>query len=123
MSVYSEESSLDLDHAEEMELLLDNYYMQVGSTSLIMNVDSAPFTSLYILNKTLLSQQIGKTSFFFDITTPQTEELGNKAGELKRLIDDSESVISINLDRWVRTQSVFIHIFLFRNSNVLQDVL
>lgn len=50
-----EESSLDLDHAEEMELLLDNYYMQ-------------------------------------------TEELGNKAGELKRLIDDSESVISINLD-------------------------
>ncbi|KAG7476259.1 hypothetical protein JOB18_049911 [Solea senegalensis] len=50
-----EESSLDIDHAEEMELLLENYYMQ-------------------------------------------TEELGNKARELKGLIDDSESVIFINLD-------------------------
>ncbi|XP_057691536.1 magnesium transporter MRS2 homolog, mitochondrial [Corythoichthys intestinalis] len=50
-----EESSLGIDHAEEMELLLDNYYMQA-------------------------------------------EELGNKARELKGLIDDSESVIFINLD-------------------------
>lgn len=31
--------------------------------------------------------------------TLQTEELGNKARELKGLIDDSESVIFINLDR------------------------
>ncbi|XP_061807565.1 magnesium transporter MRS2 homolog, mitochondrial isoform X2 [Nerophis lumbriciformis] len=51
----SEESSLGIDHAEEMELLLDNYYMQA-------------------------------------------EELGNKARELKGLIDDSESVIFIILD-------------------------
>ncbi|XP_060937165.1 magnesium transporter MRS2 homolog, mitochondrial [Limanda limanda] len=50
-----EESSLGLDHAEEMELLLENYFMQA-------------------------------------------EELGNKARELKGLIDDSESVIFINLD-------------------------
>uniref|UniRef100_A0A8C2Z223 Magnesium transporter n=1 Tax=Cyclopterus lumpus TaxID=8103 RepID=A0A8C2Z223_CYCLU len=50
-----EESSLGIDHAEEMELLLDNYYMQA-------------------------------------------EELGNKTRELKGLIDDSESVIFINLD-------------------------
>lgn len=50
-----EESSLGIDHAEEMELLLENYYMQA-------------------------------------------EELGNKAHELKGLIDDSESVIFINLD-------------------------
>ncbi|KAF3691724.1 Magnesium transporter MRS2 -like protein, mitochondrial MRS2-like protein Precursor [Channa argus] len=50
-----EETSLRIDHAEEMELLLENYYMQA-------------------------------------------EELGNKAGELKRLIDDSESVVFINLD-------------------------
>lgn len=50
-----EESSLDIDHCEEMELLLENYYMQA-------------------------------------------EELGNKARELKGLIDDSESVIFINLD-------------------------
>lgn len=50
-----EESSLGIDHAEEMELLLENYYMQA-------------------------------------------EELGNKARELKGLIDDSESVIFINLD-------------------------
>ncbi|XP_029360266.1 magnesium transporter MRS2 homolog, mitochondrial [Echeneis naucrates] len=50
-----EESSLGIDHAEEMELLLENYYLQ-------------------------------------------TEELGNKARELKGLIDDSESVIFINLD-------------------------
>lgn len=28
-SVCSEESSLGIDHAEEMELLLDNYYLQV----------------------------------------------------------------------------------------------
>ncbi|KAA0702981.1 Magnesium transporter MRS2 -like protein, mitochondrial MRS2-like protein [Triplophysa tibetana] len=51
----SEESSLGIDHAEEMELLLENYYMQA-------------------------------------------EELCNKARELKDLIDDSESVIFINLD-------------------------
>ncbi|XP_044063874.1 magnesium transporter MRS2 homolog, mitochondrial [Siniperca chuatsi] len=50
-----EESSLGIDHAEEMELLLENYYMQA-------------------------------------------EELGNKTRELKVLIDDSESVIFINLD-------------------------
>ncbi|KAK2844337.1 hypothetical protein Q5P01_010996 [Channa striata] len=50
-----EETTLCIDHAEEMELLLENYYMQA-------------------------------------------EELGNKAGELKRLIDDSESIIFINLD-------------------------
>ncbi|XP_051263846.1 magnesium transporter MRS2 homolog, mitochondrial [Dicentrarchus labrax] len=50
-----EESSLGIDHAEEMELVLENYYMQA-------------------------------------------EELGNKARELKGLIDDSESVIFINLD-------------------------
>lgn len=53
----SEESSLGLDHAHEMELLLENYFMQA-------------------------------------------EELGNKARELKGLIDDSESVIFINLDRY-----------------------
>lgn len=50
-----EESSLGIDHAEEMELVLENYYMQA-------------------------------------------EELGNNARELKELIDDSESVIFINLD-------------------------
>ncbi|XP_076016828.1 magnesium transporter MRS2 homolog, mitochondrial [Genypterus blacodes] len=50
-----EESSLGIDHAEEMELLLENYFMQA-------------------------------------------EELGNKARELKGLIDDSESIIFINLD-------------------------
>ncbi|XP_073703682.1 magnesium transporter MRS2 homolog, mitochondrial [Garra rufa] len=50
-----EESSLGIDHAEEMELLLENYFMQA-------------------------------------------EELVNKARELKDLIDDSESVIFINLD-------------------------
>ncbi|KAK5606771.1 magnesium ion transporter [Crenichthys baileyi] len=50
-----EESSFGIDHCEEMELLLENYYMQA-------------------------------------------EELGNKARELKGLIDDSESVIFINLD-------------------------
>lgn len=31
---------------------------------------------------------------------PQAEELGNQARELKGLIDDSESVIFINLDRY-----------------------
>ncbi|KAM6967541.1 magnesium transporter MRS2 homolog, mitochondrial [Aplochiton taeniatus] len=50
-----EESSLGIDHAEEMELLLENYFMQA-------------------------------------------EDLGNKTRELKGLIDDSESVIFINLD-------------------------
>lgn len=33
----------------------------------------------------------------------QAEELGNKARELKGLIDDSESVIFINLDRYTLT--------------------
>lgn len=32
----------------------------------------------------------------------QAEELGNKARELKDLIDDSESVIFINLDRYTK---------------------
>ncbi|MBN3299890.1 MRS2 protein, partial [Amia calva] len=50
-----EESSLGIDHAEEMELLLENYYRQA-------------------------------------------EDLANLARELKVLIDDSESVIFINLD-------------------------
>ncbi|XP_029308449.1 magnesium transporter MRS2 homolog, mitochondrial isoform X2 [Cottoperca gobio] len=50
-----EESSLGIDHAEEMELLLENYFMQA-------------------------------------------EELGNKTRELKGLMDDSESVVFINLD-------------------------
>ncbi|XP_042346624.1 magnesium transporter MRS2 homolog, mitochondrial isoform X2 [Plectropomus leopardus] len=50
-----EESSLGIDHAEEMELLLENYFMQA-------------------------------------------EEMGNKTRELKGLIDDSESVVFINLD-------------------------
>lgn len=50
LSLFSEESSLDLDHAEEMELLLDNYYMQVRSTSLVVNVSiqCATFLSLQI---------------------------------------------------------------------------
>ncbi|XP_041104436.1 magnesium transporter MRS2 homolog, mitochondrial-like [Polyodon spathula] len=50
-----EESSLGVDQAEEMELLLENYYRQA-------------------------------------------EDLANTARELKGLIDDSESVIFINLD-------------------------
>ncbi|KAI4871289.1 hypothetical protein NFI96_019811 [Prochilodus magdalenae] len=50
-----EQSSLGIDHAHEMELLLENYFMQA-------------------------------------------DELGNKTRELKGLIDDSESVIFINLD-------------------------
>lgn len=33
----------------------------------------------------------------------QAEELGNKARELRGLIDDSESVIFINLDRYTHT--------------------
>lgn len=36
-SVSSEESSLDIDHAEEMELLLENYYMQVSSCSFLLS--------------------------------------------------------------------------------------
>lgn len=64
----SEESSLGIDHAEEMELLLENYFMQA-------------------------------------------EELGNKARELKDLIDDSESVIFINLDRYQRQQHLFYDAF------------
>ncbi|MGH0137791.1 UNVERIFIED_CONTAM: hypothetical protein FKN15_034888 [Acipenser sinensis] len=54
-----EESSLGIDQAEEMELLLENYYRQA-------------------------------------------EDLANTARELKGLIDDSESVIFINLDRLLK---------------------
>lgn len=61
----SEESSLGIDHAEEMELLLENYFMQA-------------------------------------------EELGNTTRELKGLIDDSESVIFINLDRYWRLNPVCV---------------
>uniref|UniRef100_A0A8D0GRV8 Magnesium transporter n=1 Tax=Sphenodon punctatus TaxID=8508 RepID=A0A8D0GRV8_SPHPU len=50
-----EESISGIDHAEEMELLLENYYRQ-------------------------------------------TEDLANEARELRVLIDDSESIIFINLD-------------------------
>ncbi|XP_039592839.1 magnesium transporter MRS2 homolog, mitochondrial isoform X3 [Polypterus senegalus] len=49
-------SSFGIDHAEEMELLLENYYRQA-------------------------------------------EDLANTARELKLLIDDSESIVFINLDR------------------------
>lgn len=58
MFVYSEESLSGIDHAEEMELLLENYYRQA-------------------------------------------EDLINEARELRVLIDDSESIIFINLDRLV----------------------
>ncbi|XP_074918977.1 magnesium transporter MRS2 homolog, mitochondrial isoform X3 [Chelonoidis abingdonii] len=51
----SEESMSGIDHAEEMELLLENYYRQA-------------------------------------------EDLANEARELRVLIDDSESIIFINLD-------------------------
>ncbi|XP_025072214.1 magnesium transporter MRS2 homolog, mitochondrial isoform X3 [Alligator sinensis] len=51
----SKESTSGIDHAEEMELLLENYYRQ-------------------------------------------TEDLANEARELRVLIDDSESIIFINLD-------------------------
>ncbi|XP_034031094.1 magnesium transporter MRS2 homolog, mitochondrial isoform X2 [Thalassophryne amazonica] len=57
-----EESGLGIDHAEEMELLLENYYMQA-------------------------------------------EELANMTRELKGLIDDAESVIFINLDRYLHTHT------------------
>lgn len=40
MSVSSEESSLGIDHAEEMELLLENYYMQVPTNVLFSNIKS-----------------------------------------------------------------------------------
>lgn len=101
---------MDLDHAEEMELLLDNYYMQVTFTLLNINCLSVPLNSRYVLNKVILK--------IFFTATRQTEELGNKAGELKRLIDDSESVISINLDRWVCSQAILIPIFCFPFINV-----
>ncbi|EMP35189.1 Magnesium transporter MRS2 like protein [Chelonia mydas] len=52
---HSEESMSGIDHAEEMELLLENYYRQA-------------------------------------------EDLANEARELRVLIDDSESIIFINLD-------------------------
>lgn len=32
----SEESSLGIDHTEEMELLLENYYMQVGLAKILI---------------------------------------------------------------------------------------
>eukprot|EP00075_Anas_platyrhynchos_P016674 XP_027305927.1 magnesium transporter MRS2 homolog, mitochondrial [Anas platyrhynchos] len=51
----SEESTSGIDHAEEMELLLENYYRQA-------------------------------------------EDLANEARELRVLIDDSESIVFINLD-------------------------
>lgn len=51
----SEENTLGIDHAEEMELLLENCYRQA-------------------------------------------EDLGNAARELRLLIDDSESIVFINLD-------------------------
>lgn len=54
--VYSEASLSGIDHVEEMELLLENYYRQA-------------------------------------------EDLMNETRELKILIDDSESIIFINLDR------------------------
>lgn len=38
MSVSSEESSLGIDHAEEMELLLENYFMQVPTNILLSNI-------------------------------------------------------------------------------------
>lgn len=53
---HSEERTSGIDHAEEMELLLENYYRQA-------------------------------------------EDLVNEARELRVLIDDSESIIFINLDR------------------------
>lgn len=52
----SEKSSAGIDHAEEMELLLENYYRLA-------------------------------------------EDLSNAARELRVLIDDSQSIIFINLDR------------------------
>ena len=46
----------------------------------------------------------------------QAEELGNTARELKGLIDDSESVIFINLDRYItRIQPNFIHVLLLEH--------
>lgn len=52
----SEKSSTGIEHAEEMELLLENYYRLA-------------------------------------------EDLSNEARELRGLIDDSQSIIFINLDR------------------------
>lgn len=56
IAAHSEESTSGIDHAEEMELLLENYYRQA-------------------------------------------EDLANEARELRVLIDDSESIVFINLDR------------------------
>lgn len=42
----------------------------------------------------------------------QAEELGNRARELKGLIDDSESVIFINLDRY-NTHNINIQLNIF----------
>lgn len=56
---WSEQSSAGIDHAEEMELLLENYHRLA-------------------------------------------EDLSNAARELRALIDDSQSVIFLNLDRWAR---------------------
>lgn len=46
---------------------------------------------------------VGFNFFFFANVHIQAEELGNRARELKGLIDDSESVVFINLDRWAQT--------------------
>lgn len=56
---WSEQSSAGIDHAEEMELLLENCHRLA-------------------------------------------EDLAHAARELRALIDDSQSVIFLNLDRWVR---------------------
>lgn len=56
---WSEQSSAGIDHAEEMELLLENYHRLA-------------------------------------------EDLAHAARELRALIDDSQSVIFLNLDRWAQ---------------------
>lgn len=56
---WSEQSSAGIDHAEEMELLLENYHRLA-------------------------------------------EDLAHAARELRAQIDDSQSVIFLNLDRWAR---------------------
>lgn len=57
----------------------------------------------------------------------QAEELGNRARELKGLIDDSESVIFINLDRYVQTGcTLCIHAhyrLMFLRSNKLKTLI
>lgn len=57
----------------------------------------------------------------------QAEELGNRARELKGLIDDSESVIFINLDRYVQigyTLCIHAHYrLMFLRSNKLKTLI